>query len=142
MGKFGWAVTFLGVASVVFALLNWFSSEPINTVGRLGFAATSSTMAISPILYLLFEITFAGVDVQKLRVKMIVPAGTSRDALPLIFGDSDLAIFKLLLERGKLNIKKRVIKYRGKPIYEEQNGTFNLNEQHYTPQLLKVVKAK
>jgi len=140
MNPFGYTIMFLGVASAAFALLNWFFPEPINTVGRLGFAATFSGMAIGSVLYPLFKIAFSGANVQKLLVKISVPTGTSRDALPLIFGDSDLAIFKLLLEHGKLNIKKQTIKYEGKSVYEEQNGTFNVNGRCYTPQLLKVIK--
>jgi len=141
MNRFGYTFTFLGFASAAFAFLNWFSFEPINTVGRIGFALTFSTMALSSILYPLFKIASSGANVQKLLVKINVPTGTPRDALPLIFGDSDLAIFKLLLEHGKLNLKKQTIKYEGKPVYEEQNGTFNVKERCYTPQLLKVMTS-
>jgi len=35
MNQFGYTLISLGVASAAFAFLNWFSPEPINTVGWL-----------------------------------------------------------------------------------------------------------
>jgi hypothetical protein len=129
MKRFGYLFIASAVASVFFAFFN-----------TQAFAVTLATLAIVTLSKCLLTIASPSANVQKLRVKISVPAGTSKAALPLILGDGDLAIFKLLLEHGKLNTRKQMIKYEGTPVYDKQKGTFNVRGRRCTPRLLKVVK--
>jgi hypothetical protein len=131
----------LVVVIVVAGLFDYFSTPNFasNTGSVISAIIYVGTLALVVLFLFWVQSVILGRNVQKLRVNVDVPEGTSKEALPLILDDTDLIIFQTLMKHGKLNQKTRQITYRGKSVYASRSRVFVIGKTRIAPHLLQVV---